>query len=141
MLKNEPHQYKDQQSLYAPPHNMHIKKILYLYLARSCAARATLNYHIEGCCDKVQNNNNASIHIRTDRRRPSLLSSWSGLLWWAGGMAYCHATTRYLHTITRASCPPFAHEHTHVHSRIEIFFTNLRTKLIYHRESNRKKTR
>lgn len=65
MLKNEPHQYKDQQSLYAPPHNMHIKKILYLYLARSCAARATLNYHIEGCCDKVQNNNNASVHIRT----------------------------------------------------------------------------
>lgn len=50
----------------------------------------------------------------------------------AGGMAYCHATTRYLHTITRGT-------HTLTHIRIEIFFTNLRTKLIYHRKGRKTK--
>lgn len=75
------------------------------------------------------------------RRRPSLLSSWTGCCCGGRGAWLIVMQRQDIYTQLHAPLarPPFAHTHTHVRSRIEIFFSNLRTKLIYHRESNRRK--
>lgn len=77
------------------------------------------------------------------RRRPSLLSSWTGCCCGGRGAWLIVMQRQDIYTQLHAPLarPPFAyiHRHTHVRSRIEIFFSNLRTKLIYHRESNRRK--